>query len=403
MGCGPRLHRRDQHHGSDHKDGIWNLRRSHTDSPAAGITVTNGDGVSGNPTLVLANDLAALEGLSSTGIAVRSATDTWVQRTVTGTAAEITVTNGDGVSGNPTLSLPAALTFTGKTVTGGTFASVTMTAPALGTPASGVATNLTGTASGLTAGNVTTNANLTGPVTSVGNATTIGANQVSRANLAQGAAKSILGVAGNATANVADIATTTANQFMVNNSANTSIGWATMSGDCSLATGVITCTKTNNVAFTTNATASVGQLPGETSTGSASAGNVGEYIESVITSGSAVSLVSGTPKTITSISLTAGDWEVDTVAQFFPANTTQFTQLAVSLSLVTNTNDVTPGRFFQVPQNSITSTGASSYSCALPNYRFSLSSTTSIFMVSTSTFSVSTMTGFGIIRARRAR
>lgn len=46
-------------------------------------------------------------------------------RTITGTANEITVTNGDGVSGNPTLSLPSALTFTGKTVTGGTFASVT--------------------------------------------------------------------------------------------------------------------------------------------------------------------------------------------------------------------------------------------------------------------------------------
>lgn len=44
---------------------------------------------------------------------------------------------------------------------------------ALGTPASGVATNLTGTAAGLTAGTVTTNANLTGPITSTGNATAI--------------------------------------------------------------------------------------------------------------------------------------------------------------------------------------------------------------------------------------
>jgi len=44
----------------------------------------------------------------------------------------------------------------------------------LGTPSSGVATNLTGTASGLTAGNVTTNANLTGMVTSVGNAASLG-------------------------------------------------------------------------------------------------------------------------------------------------------------------------------------------------------------------------------------
>ena len=46
-------------------------------------------------------------------------------------------------------------------------------ATALGTPASFVGTNITGTASGLTAGNVTTNANLTGDVTSAGNATTL--------------------------------------------------------------------------------------------------------------------------------------------------------------------------------------------------------------------------------------
>jgi len=95
-------------------------------APAAGITVSNGDGVSGNPTLALANDLAAVEGLASTGIAVRTASDTWAQRTVTGTTAEITVTNGDGVSGNPTISLPSALTFTGKTVTGGTFNGFTL-------------------------------------------------------------------------------------------------------------------------------------------------------------------------------------------------------------------------------------------------------------------------------------
>ena len=89
----------------------------------AGITWSNADGVAGNPTPVLANDLAALEGLASTGIAVRSATDTWLQRLIAGTANEISVTNGDGVAGNPTLSLPGSLTFTGKTITGGTFAS----------------------------------------------------------------------------------------------------------------------------------------------------------------------------------------------------------------------------------------------------------------------------------------
>jgi hypothetical protein len=73
--------------------------------PAAGITVTAGDGVSANPTLALANDLAAVEGLSSTGLAVRTASDTWAARTLTGPAAGVSVANGDGVSGNPTISL----------------------------------------------------------------------------------------------------------------------------------------------------------------------------------------------------------------------------------------------------------------------------------------------------------
>ena len=73
--------------------------------PAAGITVTAGDGVSANPTLALANDLAAVEGLATTGLAVRTAADTWAARTLTGPAAGVSVANGDGVSGNPTISL----------------------------------------------------------------------------------------------------------------------------------------------------------------------------------------------------------------------------------------------------------------------------------------------------------
>jgi hypothetical protein len=55
----------------------------------------------------------------------------------------------------------------------GTAGAFVVNGGALGTPSSGVATNLTGTAAGLTAGTVTTNANLTGPITSSGNVTSI--------------------------------------------------------------------------------------------------------------------------------------------------------------------------------------------------------------------------------------
>lgn len=73
--------------------------------PAAGISVSDGNGVSGNPTLALANDLAAIEALASTGLAVRTGADTWTQRTVTGAANRISLTDGNGVSGNPTIDI----------------------------------------------------------------------------------------------------------------------------------------------------------------------------------------------------------------------------------------------------------------------------------------------------------
>jgi hypothetical protein len=75
-------------------------------APAAGITIMNPGGIAGSPTFALANDLAAVEGLAGTGLAVRIATDTWANRTLTA-GAGITVTNGDGVAGNPTAALSA--------------------------------------------------------------------------------------------------------------------------------------------------------------------------------------------------------------------------------------------------------------------------------------------------------
>lgn len=88
-------------------------------APAAGITITNADGTAGSPTFALANDLAALEGLSSTGLIARTADGAAATRTITAPAAGITITDGDGVAGNPTLALANDLAaLEGLTTTG---------------------------------------------------------------------------------------------------------------------------------------------------------------------------------------------------------------------------------------------------------------------------------------------
>lgn len=90
-------------------------------APAAGITITNADGVAGNPTFALANDLAAIEALNGTGFYVRTAADTWAARSLAGSAGRITVTNGDGVAGAPTFDLTS-----GIIGSPGTYGSVTV-------------------------------------------------------------------------------------------------------------------------------------------------------------------------------------------------------------------------------------------------------------------------------------
>lgn len=78
-------------------------------------------------------DLVALSGISTDGIYVRTGNGTSVTRGITGTTGRIIVTNGDGISGNPTInagedvpSLAANNTFAGSsnTFNGTVFASL---------------------------------------------------------------------------------------------------------------------------------------------------------------------------------------------------------------------------------------------------------------------------------------
>lgn len=74
-------------------------------APQSGLQITNTNGVAGNITFSLTGELAALSSLSTTGFLARPADDQIVSRSVEGTNGRIAVTDGDGISGNPKIDL----------------------------------------------------------------------------------------------------------------------------------------------------------------------------------------------------------------------------------------------------------------------------------------------------------
>jgi trimeric autotransporter adhesin len=70
----------------------------------AGLTISNGNGVSGNPTIALDGLVASLANMSGTGILGVVGGSSITSMVITGTSNQITVANGAG-PGNPTLAL----------------------------------------------------------------------------------------------------------------------------------------------------------------------------------------------------------------------------------------------------------------------------------------------------------
>lgn len=107
------LNRFEGHNGTGWNaiDGAGSVTSVSLSTPSSGLQVTSGGPITGSGTLTitLAGELAALNALATTGSVTRTGTGAYATRATTASTAAgaqgISLVNGDGVAGNPTVGL----------------------------------------------------------------------------------------------------------------------------------------------------------------------------------------------------------------------------------------------------------------------------------------------------------
>lgn len=147
-----------------------------------------------------------------------------------------------------------------------------------------------------------------------------------------------------------------------------------------------------------------GGIIGTTTNDNAGAGKVGEYIESQTTVASGnISLTNNTNADVTSISLTAGDWDVwgniqlDAAGGSTTTNVISWLNQNASATLPTFPNKGGMN-VFNIPVGT-----AGNLNVTAGKMRVSLSGTTTVYLSVRSTFSVASPNVYGFIGARRIR
>jgi hypothetical protein len=114
-------------------------------------------------------------------------------------------------------------------------------------------------------------------------------------------------------------------------------------------------------------------------------------------------LATATAIDVCGISLTTGDWDITAAESFAFAGTTNVNNMIVSLSSTSATLDVNSGRLASFNFGTAGIVPGGGFSIPGTTSRFSLASTTTLFLIGQSAFTVSTGSVYGMIRARRVR
>lgn len=149
-----------------------------------------------------------------------------------------------------------------------------------------------------------------------------------------------------------------------------------------------------------------GQLPGTATNDNAGAGKVGEYLEGVILPASQITLTTSIAADITSMSLTAGDWDCSGMVAFSGAGTTVTTDMIgwISTTSATLPSDaVNHGAYTRMFAASGLSYTQAVISIPINALRVSISTTTTVFLSARSTFTTAGNFAYGALRCRRVR
>lgn len=169
---------------------------------------------------------------------------------------------------------------------------------------------------------------------------------------------------------------------------------AVITGAGSVTYSDISFSNTGNIINTTTKTG--GLLPGSRNT-APTTGYLGEQVRATVASGSAVAMTLSTATNITSISLTAGVWDVSgvLVVQGTPTTPSLF---AGSVNTVSATNGT-------VGDNAVISTAyptaSSGSTVTIPSWRLTISATTTVYLVGQFNAVGGSMSGYGRISATR--
>ena len=138
---------------------------------------------------------------------------------------------------------------------------------------------------------------------------------------------------------------------------------------------------------------------------SAQAGSVGEVITQTVATGASISLTSVTSANVTSISLTAGDWDVWGSVAFTLASTTTMGYLSGGINTTSATlplNNAGVCTRAGAGTNATIDVTVDSVLTVMP-VRINVSTTTTVFLVARAKFGTSTCKAYGTIYARRRR